>query len=147
MSATSASTSTGIRQAATDAARVGAVVLAASAVANLLALVVGQLAGADMRVTNPAGQTTEVGVVTVLLMTAGPLLLGTAALAVATRWGSRGWTALAWTGLALGLVTVAMPLSVEASADTRLTLASMHVVVGAVWFGFVRRAVARTRDS
>lgn len=45
--------------------------------------------------------------------------------------------------LLLGRIAGAgMPFTVEASTATQVTLAAMHVVSGAVWFGAVRGAVA-----
>lgn len=126
------------------AARTGGVAVVASIVGNLVVLLGGRLADADMSVVRTGTtEAVDVGASMVLLMTVIPLILGTAALAVATRWGSRGWTALAWVGLAIGVLTVAMPLSVEGSTSTRTTLALMHLVTGAVWFLAVRWALTR----
>lgn len=107
---------------------------------NLLVLLGGRLAGADMSVLQPgASEPLELGVAVVALMTALPLTLGTAALALATRWGRRGWTILGWLGLAVGLLTTVSPFTVEASTATAVTLAFMHVMPGVVWFLLVRR--------
>lgn len=52
---------------------------------------------------------------------------------------ARAWTALAWTGLALGIVTIAIPLIAQADTLARLTLAAMQVITGAAWWYAVRR--------
>lgn len=110
-------------------------------VLNLLVLVVGRLAGANMSVVRTgATDAMEIGAGIVVLMTVLPLALGTAALALATRWGSRGWATVGWLGLAVGLLTTVMPFTVDASTSTAVTLAVMHVVAGVVWFVLVRRS-------
>lgn len=112
-----------------------------SLVVNLATLALGRVAGADLLVTPPGAGTSEVGPATVALMTLGPLLLGTLALVVADRWAARGWRFLAWAGLVIAVVSVVMPLTVTASTATHLTLAPMHLVVGAAWFASVRRGI------
>lgn len=97
-----------------------------------------------MSVVQPgATEAIEFGAVIVALGTVIPLALGTAALALATRWGSRGWVAVAWLGLAVGLLTTVSPFTVVASTSTSVTLAAMHVVAGVVWFALVRRSSSR----
>lgn len=124
--------------------------LAAAAViaaTNLVVLGVGHLAGADMRVAQTAGSTaTEVGVDSVLLMSAVPAILGGLTLWLAARRGVRAWRAVGWLGLALGVLTIPMPFTVQASTGTSLTLASMHVVAGLVWLTAVHRATVRQHD-
>ena len=144
--------STQISPTARTAGIIGALAIAAALVGNGLALLVGTLAGADMEVLQPgASEPVEVGIAMVATMTVGPLLLGTIALLVAARWGARAWPkvwqALAWLGLAIGILTVFMPFTVEAGTDTRLTLASMHVTTGVVWFVALRRTPAGALSS
>lgn len=112
-----------------------------SLVVNLAILALGRLAGADLLVTPPGADTSEVGPATVTFMTLGPLLVGTLALVVADRWGARGWRSLAWLGLVIAVVSAVMPVTVPASTATHLTLAPMHLVVGAAWFAAVRRGI------
>lgn len=119
----------------------------AIAATNIVVLGVGHLLGADMRVAQSADSApTQVGVGTVVLMSVAPTILGGLALWVAARRGARAWRAVGWLGLALGLLTVPMPLTVLATAGTSATLASMHVVAGVVWFTAVRRAAAPPHD-
>ncbi len=120
---------------------VGAVAAIGAAVGNLLVLLVGRLAGADMSVVQAGAteaMTLDAGLVA--LMTALPVAMGTAALAVATRWGRRGWMTVGWLGLAVGLLTTVSPFTVGATTSTAVTLAGMHVVTGVVWFVLVRRS-------
>jgi Family of unknown function (DUF6069) len=124
--------------------RAGAIIAASAIVANLTVLGVATLAGADMVVRPSAGQPAIhisglVVAITVLL----PVLVGTVLLIPARRWGARGWPALAAVGLALSLVSVVMPLAVEAELSTRVALASMHALTGVTWFVVVRRAATR----
>ena len=90
--------------------------------------------------------TTQVGVGLVVLMSVTPALLGGLALQFAARRGVRAWRAVGWLGLALGLLTVPMPLTVQASVGTTVTLSSMHVIAGLVWFAAIRRAAALQHD-
>lgn len=124
--------------------------LAAAAViaaTNLGVLGVGHLAGADMRVAQTVGSTaTQVGVGSVLLMSAVPAILGGLTLWLAARRGVRAWRAVGWLGLALGVLTIPMPFTVQASTGTSLTLASMHVLAGLVWLTAVHRAAVRQHD-
>lgn len=125
------------------ALRVTGVIALVSIVANLVAYAVARGLGADFEVTRPDGATMTVGVPAVILTTLVPLVLGLIALVVAARWGARGWSALAWTGLALGVLTVVMPLSTDAAAGTKAGLAVMHVLSGLIWFVIVRQTARR----
>lgn len=104
-------------------------------------LVAGAL-GADFRVqVGDATQTIGFGMVA--FMTLGPMVLGALALVLASRWGRRGWDAVGWLGLVVGVVTVVLPLSADAGTGTRLALALMHVVAGVTWLVAVRRLPPR----
>lgn len=124
---------------ATNAARTTGLVAAAAGVGNLVVFAVARALGADFDIVRPDGVGFTVGVVAVLAMTIGSLLAGGVALAVAGRWGRRGWDVVAWTGLALGVLTVVMPLTGAASPGTKAGLASMHLLTGLVWFLLLRR--------
>lgn len=125
----------GLRSAATTAGTAAAL----GVVANLVVYGIARAAGTDFAVVRPDGVGFTVGPASVLLMSVVPLLLGGVALAVVARWGQRGWHWLAWIGLAIGLLTVVMPISTEASSGTTLALALMHVLTGVAWFVIVRR--------
>lgn len=114
---------------------------------NLALLGIGHLLGADMQVAQSAADTpTAVSVGSVLLMSFGPMILGGLTLWLAARRGLRAWHAVGWLGLALGLLTTPMPFAVVATTGTSMTLSSMHVVAGLVWFTLVRRAAPPQHD-
>lgn len=125
--------------------RVGAIAAVTAVIANLLALLVGRLAGADMVVGQPGGAAQTVGPVPVVVATLVGFTAGTILLLVLRDRGARVWTAVAVAGLVAGVVTVVAPLSMDAGSTTRVTLAAMHVIAGLVWFLSVRRTV-RTRS-
>jgi small-conductance mechanosensitive channel len=111
---------------------------------NLVVLVVARLTGADMLVQrDQATAPMTIGVVPVALTTVAPTLLATALLQATRRRGPRAWRALAVAGLVVGIVTVPAPFTLLAETSTRVPLALMHVITGAVWFTVVRRAAAR----
>jgi hypothetical protein len=138
-----ARTAVPLRVSAATTWRTGLTVACLALVANLLVLVASRALGADFVVQQtPDAAAAEVTFVMVAVMTVAPVLLGTVLLLVLRRWGARAWRALAAVGLALGLLTVVMPFTVEATTGTQVGLALMHVVVGVVWFVLVRRAAA-----
>jgi hypothetical protein len=126
------------------AARIGVVAAGTALVANLAALGVATLAGATMLVRQGAGQPAmRISIALVVVTTLVPVLAGTLLLIPARGWGARGWRAVAAVGLALGLLSVALPLSTQASPGTHLALVSMHVIAGVTWFVVVRGAATR----
>lgn len=132
-----------LRVSAATTWRTGLTVAGIALVANLLVLVAARALGADFLVQQtPDAAATEVSFVMVAVMTVVPVLVATALLLVLRRWGARAWRTLAAVGLALGLLTVVMPFTVDATTGTQVGLALMHVVVGVVWFVLVRRAAA-----
>ncbi|MGW6132443.1 DUF6069 family protein [Cellulomonas sp. NPDC055163] len=138
-----ARTSAPLRVTAATTWRTGLTVAGVAVVVNLLVLVVSRAVGADFLVQQtPDAPATEVTFVMVGVMTVVPVLLATALLLLLRRWGARAWRALAAVGLALGLLTVVMPFTVDAATGTQVGLALMHVVAGVVWFVLVRRAAA-----
>ncbi|WP_109473688.1 DUF6069 family protein [Ornithinimicrobium cavernae] len=107
---------------------------------NVVILTLGRALGTDF-VVQPAGSaaTTEIGIGMVVAASVGPALLGGVALWLAARRGNRSWRAVGWLGLAVGLLTVPAPFTAQASTQTTLVLASMHVVAGVAWVIAVRR--------
>lgn len=104
-------------------------------VLNLVVLAVLAATGADLSVTMPGGPgALTIDAVAVVAATAAPLLVaGLVATAILRRVPSlRRWAA--WAGLALALVSVIAPLTLQADAATRAGLAAMHVVAGVAWF-------------
>ncbi|GAB7193065.1 hypothetical protein NUM3379_37740 [Kineococcus sp. NUM-3379] len=122
----------------------GLVPTAALAVtANLIALVAGRFAGADMVVRQPGAAAQTIGVVHVVVATLVGLAAGALLLLVLRNRGPRAWTALAIAGLVVGLATTPAPFSTAAGTGTQVTLAAMHVLAGLVWFLRVRRGPRR----
>ena len=74
-----------------------------------------------------------------------PLLVATALLIAALRRGARAWQLLAAAGLAFGLITIVMPVLATATAATTMTLPTIHVITGLVWFILVWRCPMRGR--
>lgn len=104
-------------------------------VLNLVVLAVLAATGADLSVTIPGGPgTLTIDAVAVIAATAAPLLVaGLVATAILRRLPSlRRWAA--WAGLALAVVSVIAPHTLQADAATRAGLAVMHVVAGVAWF-------------
>lgn len=123
-----------------DAWRAGGLSALTSIAASLGLLVVARAAGADL-VVQPQGQAAmEVGPLMIVVVIVSAVLVGSLLLVLARRSAPRSWHRLAWAGFALGLVTVVAPFTVQAETGTALALASMHVVTGTAWLGFVRRA-------
>lgn len=95
----------------------------------------------NLEVTQPNSDSSQlVGLTEVVGTTIGPLILGTLLLVAVVRWRPGAWRTVAWLGLALGVLTVPMPLSAEAEWAAKVTLASMHVITG-------RRLVRRTHGA
>lgn len=121
--------------------RTGGLSALVALVANLVVLVTGTAAGAEMSVLAAgAGQPMTVNAAMVVATTLLPLLLATGVLVLVHRRGARAWRLLASAGLVVGVVTVVMPLSLTATVGTKAVLALMHVITGLVWFVLVRRA-------
>lgn len=110
--------------------------------ASLVVLLVARLSGADMVARPPqTDATTTIGVLSVAVVTVVATLVGSLLLVLLRRrGGARAWLALAWIGLAVGVLTTPAPLTVDATAGTRVALACMHVLTGLVWLVVVRRA-------
>ncbi len=121
--------------------RTGGLAIAVALAGNLIAFAVASVAGAGMTV-QPLGASEAMNIRPglVIVTTASPLLGATVLLVLVRRLGERAWRVLAAVGLVLGVLTIAMPLTVTASTGTQVALGSMHVLTGLVWFVLVRRA-------
>ncbi|PVG80685.1 hypothetical protein DDE18_22050 [Nocardioides gansuensis] len=125
------------------AARATGVALAAAVLGNLVVWGAARLLGADFHVVRPDGAAFTVGAGPVVVFTVGSIVVGGLALVVASRLSTRAWSALAWLGLAIGILTVPMPFTVTADLDTQLALVVMHLLTGLAWFVALRRGVTR----
>ncbi|MDG6109144.1 hypothetical protein Daura_21210 [Dactylosporangium aurantiacum] len=119
-------------------------VLGAVVATALIWVVAEPLLGNDLVVVQPGQPAQDLGLAAVAVVTLGVALLGWAALAVLerlTRHGTLIWSVLAAVVLLLSFAPVA---GVEATAGTKVTLAVMHLAVGAVllptfWLTAARR--------
>lgn len=120
--------------------RAGMLTAVLAVVLALVVLGVALLAGADMKVQPSGGrESMAVGVVPVVVTVLLAVTLGTALLAVLSRRGAKWWRTLAVAGLVIGVVSVVIPLTATADVGTKLALAAMHVVAGAVWYVVLTR--------
>lgn len=125
-----------------DVLQTGAVGTAVALAANLLILMVGRSAGADMVVGDPGESAQTVGVLPVVITTLVGFVVGTLLLLLVRSRGRRVWNTVALAGFVIGIGSVAAPLLMTAELATHVTLAAMHIMTSLVWFFAVRR-VAR----
>lgn len=124
----------------------GSALLVAIAV-NLVALVVARIAGAEMLVSPSGGEAMEINGWLVFATTVVPLLIASVLLYLARRHRPRSWQVLAVVGLAVAVLTTAMPLSATATTGTKTALVLMHLLTGLVWFVLVMRAATDTSTA
>lgn len=110
---------------------------------NLIPWGMGRIVGVDFVVAPPGDGTMVVGPISIGVMTLLPVAVGGVLTALAARRRPRVVSALAWIGLAIGIITLPMPYAVQASSGTHLVLASMHLITGLVWWATLRRVVSR----
>lgn len=108
-------------------------------VANLLVYVMGRVAGVDFRVVSSGGAEFAVGPPSIVLVTVVAVAAGALVLGLVARRTPRAWLSLAWVGLGLAVLSVAMPLTTESAMGTKAALAGMHVLTGVTWFVGARR--------
>ena len=121
--------------------RAGLAVAGVAAVANLIVFVVAKWAGTAFVVSFPDKPPQDVNALTVLLFTVAAVLVGTALAAWAVRSVRRGLRVARIAAAVLTVASLVVPLSVEASTATKVSLATMHVLGGAIFvlgMGFVR---------
>lgn len=125
--------------AAPSAVRAGAASAAVAVVVNA-ALFLGGLAAGATYVLRPTTDAAEIPVVLpiAVAMTVLPLVLASVAFAL-VRGRRQAIAALAWAGLAVGVVTAVLPLSMQGGLLDRSILAALHVVTGLAWFWGSRR--------
>ena len=139
MSSTSAS-STAFRR-PLDLRRLGLGIVIAI-VLNLIVYAIGALSGATW-IAN--GQ--SVPWFMVIIATAAAMVIGGIITGLLARWRRGAIRAMAWIGLAFGIVTVPAPLLGADDTATGIGLASMHVISAVVWFFSVRPSVAAAREE
>ncbi|MFD4421656.1 DUF6069 family protein [Agromyces sp. NPDC058484] len=120
----------------------------AAVVLDLIVLWIASAGGASLIVTPPgAPGSIQVDAVAVTLTVVVPMVVvGAGVWLLTRRWPAiRLWAA--WAGLAFGVLSAALPLTVEADLGTKLALASMHVITGVAWFVALVRGPRPSRDS
>jgi hypothetical protein len=121
--------------------RAGLAVAGVAAVVNLIVFAVAKAAGVTFVVSFPGEPPQDVNAFTVVLVTVIGVSLGTALTALAVRRLQRGLLVARITAAVLTVASLVIPISVEASTSTKVSLATMHVLGGAIFvfgMGFVR---------
>jgi|MGYP001005658821 hypothetical protein len=108
-----------------------AIVIAGGVVLNLVALWIGDTAGATLEINAPE----SINAPTVAVFTAGIMIVAGAGYWFLTRkWPSiTKWAP--WAGFGFAIVTAVMPFAASPDATTATTLAAMHVITGLAWLG------------
>lgn len=118
--------------------RIGSGTALAVAAINVTILLVAKAAGIDFSVPDLQGEIVEISAGQVAIMSLGPLLLGTAAIAVAVRLNlNLRWVQAA--GVVLVLASFVSPLALDSGVSTKLVLSSMHVVSGLAFIAATQR--------
>jgi hypothetical protein len=105
------------------AAAVGAVVL------NLVALWIGDAAGATLEIDAPEA----INAPTVIAFTLAIMVVAGAGYRFLARRRPSIQHWAPWAGLAFAIVTAVMPFAPSPDTKTGVTLASMHLITGAAW--------------
>lgn len=114
--------------------RPGLGALVAATAANLLVLGIGVASGLDYAVQTQAdAPVMDVTAVHVLVSSVVPFLIGLGVAHLVRRRGPRALRILQVVGGVIAVASVAMPLSALGDTPARLTLALMHLIVGAAW--------------
>ncbi len=113
---------------------------------NVIILVAAKAAGVEFFSPDPrTGDPTEIGIVQVISFTLVPMLLGTAAAAIAERLNRPlRWVQIA--AVVLTLLSLYAPLGLDAELSTKLSLAAMHLIAGGALVTALER-VNRTKLS
>ncbi len=113
-------------------------------IANLLIFTVAKLAGVQFTLTPPGAAAMDVQIFSIALMTIATMLVGGFILLLLVKFTRLPAAQfMAWAGLAVGVLTVVMPLSMDGETTVRFLLAAMHVITGLAWFIMVRRTVTK----
>lgn len=123
------------------------IVLAATSGAVIVWVVAARLAGVDLTIRQGDRAPTEIGIALVVVTALLAGLAGWGLLALLERRTSRPakvWPAVASVVMALSLV---LPLTSDATTGAHLTLALMHLVVGAVLILGLRQTLTGSRPA
>lgn len=121
--------------------RAGLAVAGMAAVVNVIVFAVAKAAGVAFVVSFSGKPPQDVNAFTVLVVTVIGVSLGTALTALAVRRLQGGLLVARITAAVLTVASLVIPISVEASTSTKVSLATMHVLGGAIFvlgMGFVR---------
>jgi hypothetical protein len=110
-------------------------------VLNLVVYAIGASAGATWIANDQS-----VSWFLVIIATAAAMVIGGVITALLARWRRGAIRAMAWIGLAIGVVTVPAPILGAGDTATGIGLASMHVLTAVVWFFAIRPSVVDARD-
>jgi hypothetical protein len=126
--------------------RVGALGAVIATVVNAAIYATGRAAGVAYVVTRDSGGTQSVHLRDVVSLSLMSFAVGLLAALVAARVG-RGLRVLAVLGAALAVVSTWSDFTIDGNGAAKLTLASMHLVVGIVYVASVRLARRDVRTT
>lgn len=112
----------------------GGTIILVALVVNFALLIGARVAGVDMTAQPSGGTAMEINGWLVFATTVVPLLIGGVLLYLTRRSRARAWPVLAVVGLAIGVLTTALPLTTTATVGTKTVLALMHLATGLIWF-------------
>lgn len=107
-----------------------AIAIAVAVILDLIIFAIGSAAGANWDAGSPYPITSFM----VAMFSAVPLALAAVIVAFITRKKPGFQKFAAWAGLAFALITIAGSLTMAPQLLTGLSLGSMHIVVGVLWF-------------
>lgn len=123
--------------------RHGLIAAGAALFGNLLVYGISTFTDTPLWVTTGLTAST-VSPVTVAIMSVVPVFLGTVLTMLVARSSARAVTVMSWVGLAIGVLSAAMPLAL-AQGGAKGYLAAMHVVTGIIWWTVLGGAARRRR--
>jgi hypothetical protein len=102
-----------------------------------------QAAGAELTVRPSGQQTMEVGLPIVVAVALIAGLAGWALLAILEKANPRGTKIWTWIATVTTVLSLALPMTVEAAGATKVWLMTMHVAVAAVLIPLMQRGASR----
>lgn len=120
--------------------QLGLPALGAAAVLNLVILGIGAASGVDYALQTQAdAPVMDVTAVHVVVTSVASLLIGLGVAHLARRRGPRALRVRQIMGGVVAVASAGMPLAASGDSGARLTLALMHLVVGAAWVAALSR--------